>query len=236
MLASWRRKISWARRTCKSWPVCVMFCVVAPQCTYPPASPSQARSSAQTTGTSGWPVFASPARTSARSRYFRCALATISRAAAAGMMPSSACASASAASTSSHDWKRAASVKSARTPGSSIRREVGSSSMRAHLRQVEAVDARRVAAPDLRVLVVRHPRQDLGEDLARPRERRLAVRIVGAPHHVVDADHVAETNADRVFLEAQHDVAVKEVARPHPVLEAVDRLAVALTVRVVHRR
>src|SRR5262245_11139066 len=45
------------------------------------------------------------------------------------MMPNSACASASAASTSSHAWKRAASVNSVRTPGSSIRNEVGSSCM-----------------------------------------------------------------------------------------------------------
>src|SRR5215813_2819125 len=236
MLASWRRKISWARRTCKSWPVCVMFCVVAPQCTYPPASPSQARSSAQTTGTSGWPVLASPARTSARSRYFSCALATISRAAFAGMMPSSACASASAASTSSHDWKRAASVNSARTPGSSMRSEVGSSSMGTHLRRLEPVDARGIAPDDLRLLVVGHARQNLGEDLARLRERGLAVRIVRAPHHVVDADHVAQANADRVLLEAQHDVPVEEVAWLHAVLEAIDRLAGTLAIGVVHRR
>src|SRR5712691_4977570 len=45
------------------------------------------------------------------------------------MIPNSACANASAASTSSHAWKRAASVNSARTPGSSIRNEVGSSCM-----------------------------------------------------------------------------------------------------------
>src|SRR2546429_8328977 len=45
------------------------------------------------------------------------------------MMPNSACDSASAASTSSHAWKRAASVNNARTPGSSIRNEVGSSCM-----------------------------------------------------------------------------------------------------------
>ena|SRR3989442_1228461 len=37
-------------------PVCVMFCVVAPQCTYPPASPSQTRSSSQMSGTSGWRI------------------------------------------------------------------------------------------------------------------------------------------------------------------------------------
>jgi len=47
----------------------------------------------------------------------------ISRAAAAGITPSSACACASAASTSSQDWKRAVSMKSARPPGFSIRSE-----------------------------------------------------------------------------------------------------------------
>src|SRR5215475_7217013 len=104
-----------------------MFCVVAPQCTYPPASPSQTRSSSQMSGTSGWPVRASPACTASRSMYERCAFRVISSAALAGMMPKSAWASASAASTSSHAWKRAASVNSARTPGSSIRNEVGSS-------------------------------------------------------------------------------------------------------------
>src|SRR5215813_8319704 len=128
------------------------------------------------------------------------------------MMPSSACASASAASTSSHDWKRAASVNSARMPGSSMRREVGSSSMGTHLRRLEPIDARGRAANDLRLLVLGHARQDLGENLPRLRERGLAVRIVRAPHHVVDADHVAQTDADRVLLEAQHDVAVKEIA------------------------
>src|SRR5690349_5218151 len=140
------------------------------------------------------------------------------------MMPSSACAWANAASTSSHDWKRAASVKSARTPGSSIRSEVGSSSMDAHLGDVEVVDTRGVAAHDLRLLVLRHARQDLGEDLARLRERGFAVRVVGAPHHVVDPDHVAQADADRVLLEAQHDVPAEEVARAHPIPEAIDRL------------
>src|SRR5438445_8656782 len=103
--------------------------------------------------------------------YLRCALVTISRAAFTGMMPSSACASASAASTSSHDWKRADSVNSARTPGSSMRSEVGSSSMTRQPGDVEAVHARGVAADDLRLLVVRHAGQDLAEDLARLRER-----------------------------------------------------------------
>src|SRR5215470_14702265 len=78
-----------------------------------PASPSQTRSSSHTRGTSGCPVLASPARTASRSRKDSLALPTISRAAASGMMPSSACARASAASTSSQDWKRAASVKRA---------------------------------------------------------------------------------------------------------------------------
>ena len=44
-------------------------------------------------------------------------------------------------------------------------------------------------------------------------KRRLAVRIVRAPHHVVDTDGVSQANADGVLLEAQHDVAAEEVAR-----------------------
>ena len=103
MAASWRRKMSWARRTCKSWPVCVTFWVVAPQCTYPPASPSQAWSSAHTSGTSGWPVLASPARTAPRSRYFRCALLDDLAGGGRGDDAELGLRLASAASTSSHD-------------------------------------------------------------------------------------------------------------------------------------
>ena len=39
------------------------------------------------------------------------------------------------------------------------------------------------------------------------------MRIVRAPHHVVDADDVAQANADGVLLEAQDDIAAEEVAR-----------------------
>jgi len=46
--------------TWRSSPVCVTFWVVAPQCTSAPASPSQARSSAHTSGTSGCPVLPGP--------------------------------------------------------------------------------------------------------------------------------------------------------------------------------
>jgi hypothetical protein len=41
-------------------------------------------------------------------------------------------------------------------------------------------------------------------------KRRFAVRIVGAPHHVVDADDVSQANADGILLKAQHEVAVEE--------------------------
>ena len=54
-----------------------------------------------------------------------------------------------------------------------------------------------------------------GKDLARSGKRRLAVRIVRVPHHAVDADDVAQANADGILLEAQDDVAVEEVAGPH---------------------
>src|SRR6516162_4023317 len=114
-------------------------------------------------------------------------------------------------------------------------REVGSSSKGHEPRDVKMVDASGVAAGDLGLFVVRHALQDLRQDLARLGKGRLAVRIVRAPHHVVHTDDVAQTDADRILLKAQHDVAVEEVAGPHAVLEPVKRLAVALAVGVVHR-
>jgi hypothetical protein len=109
--------------------------------------------------------------------------------------------------------------------------EVGSSSRGGQLRHVKIVDAGGVPAGDLGLFVLRHALQDL----ARLRKGRLAMRIVRALHHVVDADDVMQANADGLLLEARSDVAVEEVAREHAVLELVDRLAVALAVGVVHR-
>src|SRR6266478_9405142 len=88
--------------------------------------------------------------------------------------------------------------------------------------QVEIVHAGGVAAGDLGLFVVRHPGQDLRQDFPRLGKRRLAVRIVRAPHHVVphpgvDTDDVSQANADGVLLEAQHDVAAEEVAREYAV-------------------
>src|SRR5215813_8656352 len=79
---------------------------------------------------------------------------------------------------------------------------LGSSSEDGQPRGIKIVDAGGVAAGDLGLFVVRHARQDLRQDLARLGKRRLAVRIVRAPHHVVDADDVAQANADGVLLEA----------------------------------
>src|SRR5262249_56735495 len=42
-------------------------------------------------------------------------------------------------------------------------------------------------------------------------------------------------DSHRVLLEAEDDVAMEEVARAHTVREAIDRLLVALAIRVVHR-
>jgi hypothetical protein len=69
--------------------------------------------------------------------------------------------------------------------------------------RVKFVQAGGVAAGDLGLFVVPHPGQDLRQDLPRLGKRRLAVRIVRAPHQVVDADDVAHANADGVLLEAQ---------------------------------
>src|SRR5438874_4907263 len=105
----------------------------------------------------------------------------------------------------------------------STAKELGSSSAVGQSRRVKAVHAGGVASGDLGLFVVRHSGQDLRQDLARLGERRLAVRIVRAPHHVVDADDVSEANADGVLLEAQDDVAAEKIAREHGVLEPVKR-------------
>src|SRR5262249_56464808 len=121
----------------------------------------------------------------------------------------------------------AALVSRAGTPTSSIRGEVGSSSRDGQPRHVEIVHAGGVAGGDLGLFVVRHALQDLRQDLARLGKRRLAVRIVRAPHHVVDADDVAQANADGVLLEAQDDIAAEEVARGPAIPEPVARLTVS---------
>src|SRR5947199_2891397 len=54
----------------------------------------------------------------------------------------------------------------------------------------------------------------LGELLGRPGPGRVGVRVVHLPADVVDADLVAQLNADRIGDEASEDVAAEDVARP----------------------
>jgi hypothetical protein len=82
--------------------------------------------------------------------------------------------------------KRAASVRRAGTPSLSIRREVGSSSRDGQPRHVKIVHAGGVAAGDLGLFVVRHALQDL----PRSGKRRLAMRIVRTPHHLLSGESV----------------------------------------------
>src|SRR5262249_21423869 len=103
--------------------------------------------------------------------------------------------------------------RGARTPGAAAHRQ-GSPEAPASSRtapgeepgDVEAVEACGIAADALRLLGLGHAGEDLRDDLPRLRERGLAVGVVGAPHHVVHADDVAQADADRVLLEAQDDV------------------------------
>ena len=93
-----------------------MSCVVAPQCTQTPCS-SQRSTSARTSGTSGCFDAAIPARSAATSSPAASASAAIRSAALGGITPTSASASASARSTSSHDWSRLSVAKIARSSG-----------------------------------------------------------------------------------------------------------------------
>src|ERR1700739_396051 len=82
---------------------------------------------------------------------------------------------------------------------SSIRREVGSSSTHDQPSHIEILHEGSVEAHDLGLFIVRHPDQDLREDLSRSRERRLAVRVIRAPNHVVDADDALRNHYDSQF-------------------------------------
>src|SRR5207244_12850582 len=64
-------------------------------------------------------------------------------------------------------------------------------------------------------------------------KRALGMWLVRAPHHLIDADQVAVADAQRVFLEAQEDVAVEEVAGQALLEPVPPRAPRALGVRVV---
>jgi len=121
--ASSRSILRWASRSTRTSPVCVMFCVVAPQCTHPPCSPAAALSSV-TKAISGWLDAAMPRSMRVMSRTASLAADSIATAAAAGMTPHSASATARAASTSSQHCQRCRLANSSRTPGSGTRPSV----------------------------------------------------------------------------------------------------------------
>src|SRR5581483_7799797 len=73
---------------------------------------------------------------------------------------------------------------------------------------VEAEDARRVAGEDAVPFVGGHARHRVVDHLARVRPVVAVVRVVGAPHHVVDADRVAVHDAVAVGDERGRQVAV----------------------------
>ena len=87
------------------------------------------------------------------------------------------------------------------------------------VRLVEVVQPGGVAADYLRLLVFRHPGKDLVQDLPRPGERRLRVRIVRPPHQVVYTYRSAVIDTPSVLLETDQDVGPEEVAGQYARLE-----------------
>src|ERR1700704_5439365 len=69
----------------------------------------------------------------------------------------------------------------------------------AGLVQLEAEQARGVLRGDLLQVRLGNAGEDPGQEIARLRPRRLGVREVAAPEHVVDADRVAHLDAELVF-------------------------------------
>ena len=96
---------------CRELAVSRMFCVVAPQWIYPAADSPQSASNWRRTGTSGCWVNAISLDKRSVSKKRTSAFSTITAAADAGIIPSSACALASAASTVSHACKLAVSLQ-----------------------------------------------------------------------------------------------------------------------------
>jgi hypothetical protein len=103
-------KMACACRSTSRSPVCTIFWVVAPQCTQPPAGSPTTRDSSHTSGTMVWPVRLSASSMRARSSSSSFAWLAICSAQSFGTMPRSACARASAASTSSQACQRFSSV------------------------------------------------------------------------------------------------------------------------------
>src|SRR5262249_36309331 len=69
---------------------------------------------------------------------------------------------------------------------------------------------------DLFQILLGHAVEHAVEELLRARERRLGMRIIAAPQHVLDADIVAQLDADIVFHELDKHVALPVVARHQP--------------------
>src|SRR5262249_17666352 len=101
--------------------------------------------------------------------------------------------------------------------------------------QLEAEQLCRVLRGDLPQVRLGNALEDAGEEVARLRPRRLGVREVAAPEHVVDADRVAHLDAEVVLHELHEHVAAPVVARHQAVLRPPAlREHRALAIRAVH--
>ncbi len=113
-----------ASRSTSTSAVWVMFCVVAPQCTQPPYSRPTTRANSSMSGISGWLADAVSAATRSRSSFSIWAARAIVSPAGSGIRPTSASASASAASTSRRAWNRFSTLKRCAIPASGTRPSV----------------------------------------------------------------------------------------------------------------
>src|SRR5215510_3589284 len=84
--------------------------------------------------------------------------------------------------------------------------------------QLEAEQLRRVLRGDLPEIGLGNALEDAGEEVTRLWPRRLGMREVAAPKHVVDADRVAHLDAEVVLHELHEHVAAPVVARHQAVL------------------
>src|SRR3989442_945388 len=84
------------------------------------------------------------------------------------------------------------------------------------LAQGEAKQPRGVFRGDLAQVRLGNSREDARQEVPGPRPGRFGVREIAPPEHVVDADRVAQLDAEIVFHELHEHVTAPVVARQEP--------------------
>src|SRR5215475_12381999 len=86
--------------------------------------------------------------------------------------------------------------------------------------RLELIQAGDVLPGNQDFLVLWHVRQNLVQNLPALRPRGLLVRVIRAPHQILDANNGPVADAHDVFLETAKDVLAEEITRQYRALKA----------------